>query len=141
MNTEARRPRYTYIPADNAQGHTDDYGALQPNWIKGDLYPGLSSNHELTDESTPAADVYLGGNGMGQPILDISERRGVVSFTFIEDPTVGINDIVMEGNVAVYTLDGRHLFDAPTAASARAKLSKGIYLLKSSTGSQKLLVE
>ena len=141
VNTEARRPRYTYIPADNAKGHVDDYGYLQTNWIKGDLYPGLTSNHELTDESTPAADVYLGGNGMGQPILDISERRGVVSFTFIEDPTVGIDNVVMDGDVTVYTLDGRRLFDAPSVSAARMKLSKGLYLLKSASGTQKLLVE
>lgn len=141
VNTEARRPRYTYIPADNAKGHVDDYGYLQTNWIKGDLYPGLTSNHDLTDESTPAADVYLGGQGMGQPILDITERRGVVSFTFIEDPTVGIDNVVMDGEVTVYTLDGRRLFDAPSAAAARMKLSKGLYLLKSANGAQKLLVE
>ena len=47
----------------------------------------------------------------------------------------------MDGEVTVYTLDGRRLFDAPSAAAARMKLSKGLYLLKSANGAQKLLVE
>lgn len=84
VNTDSKRPRFTIIPADNdlttyyTAANVDEYR----NSLKGDPWPGTAGNTELTDYSTPAATVYTGGY-MGKPIRDISEKNGVVTFSFL----------------------------------------------------------
>ena len=77
VNTNASHQRMTIIPANNTLVGGNTPGITSALWIeslKGNLYPGTSENHELTDESTPASVVFL-GQYMGKPIYDIEETE------------------------------------------------------------------
>lgn len=83
INNTVGHPRYTLIPAD---GELAVYGEVDVNEfvasLKGDVWPGTSSNTELTNTSTPAAKVYKGGY-MNKPIRDIQYKNSVISFNFM----------------------------------------------------------
>lgn len=94
VNTDADHLRFTIIPADaellsyyTADSYEDYMLSLQ-----GDVWPGTTNNTELTDFSTPAATLYT-GSYMSKPITKISNKNGVVSFSFmkgeLEIPQVG----------------------------------------------------
>ncbi|MBO4444411.1 MAG: M6 family metalloprotease domain-containing protein [Bacteroidaceae bacterium] len=68
--------RMTIIPADAERRRTFSNAA-------GDPYPGTSNNVELTDYSTPPA-VTNAGNSFGQPITEIKEEDGVITFSFMK---------------------------------------------------------
>ncbi len=81
VNTTASRQRMTIIPADGkaqAKSYSD---------FTGDLWPGTSSNHALTDTSDPAAKLYRnntdGKKFMHKDITEITESSGQISFTFM----------------------------------------------------------
>ncbi len=87
VNTDANHQRMTIIAAN------DDYrgsntttsgftGATYRAVLAGNLFPGTSDIHELTDDTTPASVVYAGGF-MGKPLLEITERDdGIVTVKF-----------------------------------------------------------
>ncbi len=97
------------------------------------LYP-YDSNNELTDTSTPAANVYTGGS-MGKPITNIVQNEdGTIDFDFMggsEDniisniTTVDLsNDGTSSANHrGVFTLDGRYL------GTSTNGLRKGFYIV------------
>jgi hypothetical protein len=67
----------TIIPANNTLIGGNTPGATSDDWkesLQGNLYPGTSENHELTDESTPSSVVFTGGY-MSKPIYDIEETE------------------------------------------------------------------
>ena len=75
----------TIIPADNllktvGPDENGDYSFDYANQV-GDLFPYKGVN-ELTDVSTPAATLYVGGK-MGKPITDISKSGTKVTFTYM----------------------------------------------------------
>lgn len=75
VNTNASHQRMTIIPANNSLigGNTPNVtSAMWAESLRGNLYPGSTGNHELTDESTPSSVVFTGGY-MGKPIYDIEE--------------------------------------------------------------------
>jgi hypothetical protein len=66
----------TIIPANNTLIGGNNYKSSS-EWresLQGNPYPGITENHELTDESTPASVVFRGGY-MGKPIYDIEENE------------------------------------------------------------------
>ena len=76
VNTNASHQRMTIIPANNKLIGGNNFTTVE-EWtesLKGNLYPGTTENHELTDESTPASVVFSGGY-MGKPIYDIEETE------------------------------------------------------------------
>jgi len=81
VNTVQNHQRMTIIPANgtligsnNATGRDQWQTSLQ-----GNPYPGITGNHELTDNSYPASVVFT-GNYMSKPLLDIQEREdGIVT--------------------------------------------------------------
>lgn len=84
----------TIIPANNSFIGSNN-ATTQSQWqtsLKGNPYPGITENHELTDESIPASIVYTGGY-MGKPIVDIEETEdGTITLKFmplgtLESPT------------------------------------------------------
>ena len=103
VNVDKNHQRYTIIPAD---GKTTTYyeatsAAEYREGLQGDIWPGITNNTELTDESTPAATVFKGGY-MGKPITNIKEENGIVSFSFMKNTpetpaNVQILDITDEG--------------------------------------------
>lgn len=87
VNTDANHQRMTIIAANDdyrgsnttAAGFTSaDYRAV----LAGNLFPGSSDIHELTDDTTPASVVYTGGY-MGKPIYEITESDdGIITLKF-----------------------------------------------------------
>lgn len=77
VNNVASHQRMTIIPADGKLSHYN---------TAGDTWPGTSKKTALTDSSNPAAKLYnLNSNGrkfMGHPIENITEKNGLISFTF-----------------------------------------------------------
>lgn len=77
VNNVASHQRMTIIPADGKLSHYN---------TAGDTWPGTSKKTALTDSSNPAAKLYnLNSNGrkfMGHPIENITEKDGLISFTF-----------------------------------------------------------
>jgi hypothetical protein len=71
-----------YIPADShKQSNSKKTGW---NDYKGDLFPGITKNYQLTDTSTPAAETFATPY-LGKPIYDISEENEVITFFYLKD--------------------------------------------------------
>ncbi|MCR4921993.1 MAG: M6 family metalloprotease domain-containing protein [Bacteroidaceae bacterium] len=106
VNSVANHQRMTIIAAN------DDYrgsntttsgftGATYRAVLAGNLFPGTSDIHELTDDTTPASVVYTGGF-MGKPLLEITERDdGIVTVKFRPRGT-----LTQPANLRVEDLDG-----------------------------------
>ena len=65
----------TIIPANNSLIGGNTPNVTSQSWtasLRGNLYPGTTENHELTDTSVPASTVYTGGY-MHKPLYDIRE--------------------------------------------------------------------
>ena len=108
-NNDELHPRMAYVPADNLKQSS----STKKSWndYKGDLYPGLAQNFNLTSTSTPATTLYTGGV-LEKPIYDISEAEGVVTFYFLQDKETtaiaspAINSLTKH---SIYDLSGRKL--------------------------------
>ena len=75
VNESSTHQRMTIIPANNSLVGGNTSGVTSAMWaesLRGNPYPGISENHELSDESTPASVVFT-GQYMGKPIYDIEE--------------------------------------------------------------------
>ncbi len=117
VNNSASHQRMTIIPADNR---------LSTLSTSGDTWPGISGNTALTDTSLPAARLYHsnsdGRKYMGRPIENITERDGLISFTFNGgDPQTGIRlpQAGTERSADAYDLQGRKVVNKP---------AQGIYI-------------
>ena len=110
--------RMSYIPADNLK----QSAATMKSWndYKGDLYPGIAQNFNLTSTSVPATTLYTGGL-LEKPIYDISEADGVITFYYLQDKeTTGINSpLVNSENAPAYDLGGRRIY---------TPLQRGVYI-------------
>ncbi|MBR6169534.1 MAG: M6 family metalloprotease domain-containing protein [Bacteroidaceae bacterium] len=76
LNSNVSHQRMTIIPANNTLIGANNFKSTA-EWtasLNGNLYPGTSDNHELTNESTPASVVFL-GQYMSKPIYDIEETE------------------------------------------------------------------
>lgn len=84
VNTDIYQQRMTIIPANNKLigNFNAETSAELLDALAGHPYPGKTGNTELTDASTPAAEVYR-GEFMKKPIKQIEEKNGVVSFKFM----------------------------------------------------------
>jgi M6 family metalloprotease-like protein len=105
-NNIENHQRMAYVPADNLKQQSDNW-----NDYKGDLYPGISQNFNLTSNSIPATTLYTGGL-LNKPIYDISENDGIVTFYYLQDKeTTAINSPVVNGltNYSIYDLSGRRV--------------------------------
>ena len=75
VNTNESHQRMTIIPANNMFVGGNTPGITSASWaesLRGNLYPGTSENHELTNESKPASVVFV-GQYMSKPLYDIEE--------------------------------------------------------------------
>jgi len=74
-------PSLTIIPANNTLIGSNN-SPPKDVWLtslQGNPYPGITENHELTDDSTPASMVYT-GSLMHKPLVDIEETEdGIVT--------------------------------------------------------------
>lgn len=90
VNTNQYHQRMTIIAANNCYQGTNS-SITSEEWIKtltGNLYPGDTFNYSLTDESTPAAQVFSGsdvwvGSLMHKPLRNITENEdGTITVCF-----------------------------------------------------------
>jgi immune inhibitor A len=108
-NNDENHQRMEYVPADNLK----QSNASKTGWndYKGDLYPGIAQNFNLTSSSLPATTLYTGGL-LEKPIYDISEVEGVVTFYYLEDKaTTAITAPWVDGwtKQSIYDLSGRRV--------------------------------
>lgn len=76
VNTDINHQHLTIIPANGTligSNNAKDRDEWQMSLL-GNPYPGITKNHELTDESYPASLVFTGGY-MGKPLVDIEETE------------------------------------------------------------------
>lgn len=143
VNVDKNHQRYTIIPAD---GKTTTYyeatsAAEYREGLQGDIWPGITNNTELTDESTPAATVFKGGY-MGKPITNIKEENGIVSFSFMKNTpetpaNVQILDITDEG----FTVLWDAVEDAKKYSIELYKLTEGIGTTETIDGKEYIVEE
>ena len=81
VNTEINHQRMTIIPANGTlfgSNNTTDRNVWQTS-LQGNPYPGITENHELTNDSYPASLVFTGGY-MNKPLVDIEESEdGIIT--------------------------------------------------------------
>lgn len=81
LNSNANHQYLTIIPANGTLIGSNN-ATSKEQWqtsLQGNPYPGITENHELTNDSYPASLVYL-GTYMNKPLLDIQERAdGIVT--------------------------------------------------------------
>ena len=81
VNSNTSHQRLTIIPANNSLIGSNNY-QNRDQWqasLQGNPYPGITENHELTDNTIPASLVYTGGY-MSKPLVDIEETaEGVIT--------------------------------------------------------------
>lgn len=103
--------------------------------IRHDLYPNEAGNNELTDISTPAANVYVGLWGqMGKPITEMTydAQTGRASFQFMggDDQNVitSVNAPLLQAGAeeGCWSLDGLRWDKKPN--------QKGIYIVRDAQG-------
>lgn len=143
VNVDKDHQRYTIIPAD---GKATTYyeaatAAEYRKGLQGDIWPGITNNTELTDESTPAATVFKGGY-MGKPITNIKEENGIVSFSFMKTvpdtpANVQILDVTDEG----FTLLWDAVEDAKKYSVELYKLTEGIGTTETIDGKEYVVEE
>ncbi len=135
-NTETRQ-RYSYVPADNTKYNED--GSV--NGYQGDLFPGVTGATEFSDETTPAAKLNS-GEMLGKPVYNITEKDGVISFSYLDKSLTGIQEatIATDGACEVYSIDGRKVRSGKQT-DVRQNLASGIYVIKTSEGSKTVRVK
>lgn len=92
VNVQASHQRMTIIPANNQLIGSNNASSLD-QWVeslRGNLWPGTSDNHELTDNTTPASVLFT-GKYMSKPIVDIQEDEdGLVTLKFMPRGTLAL---------------------------------------------------
>lgn len=81
VNANPNHQYLTIIPANNSLIGSNNAmtGAQWKESLLGNPFPGITDNHELTDESIPASTVYA-GEFMHKPIVDIQESAaGIIT--------------------------------------------------------------
>ena len=99
--------------------------------------PRHDGNTSLTDDTTPATTVYT-GSGLSQPIYNIAENDGVISFSFIDPSLTGIvatETTIGEQPRKVYTIDGRQ------RGTSGNGLAPGVYIVKQGKESKKVFIK
>ena len=81
VNVNPNHQYLTIIPANNSLIGSNNATSSNEwkNSLLGNPYPGITENHELTDESLPASTVFQGGL-MHKPLVDIQEsEEGIIT--------------------------------------------------------------
>lgn len=143
VNVNKNHQRYTIIPAD---GKTTTYYDAETtseyrDGLKGDIWPGITNNTELTDESTPAATVFKGGY-MSKPITNIKNENGIVSFSFMKaQPATPTNLQITEITDEGFTAQWNAVEDATKYTIELYKLTEGIGTTETIDGKEYIVEE
>lgn len=91
VNVNPSHQRMTIIPANGTLIGSNN-ATNKSQWqtsLQGNPYPGITGNHELTDNSYPASKVFTGGY-MGKPLMDIQETEdGIITVKVMPLGTLG----------------------------------------------------
>lgn len=125
-NNVEYRQRMSYVSADGQKQNRQTMKGW--NDYKGDLYPGIAQNFNLTSTSLPAATMNTGGV-LDKPIYDISETDGIITFYYLQDKeTTGINaPLVNMQKAPAYDLRGRRIY---SPAQRGVYIQNGMKLVK-----------
>ena len=144
VNNTYNHQRLTIIPANNSLIGSNN-ARNSAEWkesLLGNPYPGITENHELTDETIPASTVYA-GSFMHKPLMDIQETEdGIITVkvmplgtldapadTWFEDVKPGSTLVVWEPveNAELYNLqlwsEGELVFQEDSIAHNSYRLS------------------
>lgn len=107
VNTDKTHQRMTIIAANNryiGTSQSSDGTALMQTW-QGNLYPGDTYNYSLTDESTPAAEVFTGVL-IHKPLRNITENTdGTVTVCFCTNGKLDTPEVRDAANIGDRTFD------------------------------------
>lgn len=120
VNTNYNHQRLTIIPA-NGKLIGSNNAKSADEWkesLLGNPYPGITGNHELTNDSYPASLVYK-GEYMNKPIVDIEETpQGIINVKVmplgtLEKPTgLTFEDVSLHRATAVWDeVEGAELYN------------------------------
>lgn len=139
VNTDPNHQCMTIIAANDNYNGTNAANSSEEwvNCLAGNLFPYVTPNQSLTDETSPAAKVYAGGL-MHKPIYNITqEEDGSVTVYFLksqEDYNKDLNDAICQLNkdtlVDIYDMNGVHICRCQPDEIYRQVYHHGIYLVK-----------
>lgn len=141
VNTSASHQRFTIVPADKSYGVKYKSGGktyiqVDEDQLKGDPFPGISECTVFSDNS----HTYSGGKlfnansdgtyALNKPLTDISEDQGLISFNFMDEVFMSVEEMPSDAATAVYyPINGQSaLKGEPTKA--------GLYVVRDSKGSR-----
>lgn len=120
INSNPNHQYLTIIPANNTLigSNNTTSSELWKTSLQGNPYPGITENHELTDESLPASTVFNGGL-MHKPLVDIQETEdGIITVKVmplgtLEAPTgLTFDDASLRRALAVWDeVEGAELYN------------------------------
>ncbi len=137
VNTVANHQRMSILCADNMATPywrliNNQYVYATEEDYKGDLYPGLTNNTEITDTSTPAAKAFT-NDYFHCSLTDIKRlENGNIYFVYMDDGIEGIKNITTQEEnplVEVYNLQGMYLGQCHVK-EIKKNHGRGIYILK-----------
>ncbi len=137
VNTDPTHQRMTIIAANNLYKGTNS-ATSSAEWtttLAGNLFPGNTYNYALTDESTPAAEVFT-GSLMHKPIRNITENAdGTITLCY---RTNGILDAPQASDPENLTSTGFDAVWQPVSNATRyvCELSVGDEVMASDTLSE-----
>lgn len=119
VNVNASQQRVSVVPADGAWQSNADVNkrdALNQRYtFPGDLFPGYA---KVTTFDSRLRDFYCGT--FENSVTNIANTGGLVTFTYVDRKTVGVDAVEMEDAIAtegadapVYDLSGRYLTGTP----------------------------
>ncbi len=127
VNNNARHQRVSIVRADNRYESVmdDDFYDM----IGSDLYPGITGNTELSDNSTPATTLFT-GNKLEKPIYNIAlSNDGVITFSYLDkNIESGIDNVTINpplASSAIYTIDGRNIENANALPAGTIYIKNG----------------
>lgn len=136
LNNDPDHLRFTVVHADNTwDGY---YDGIHWSRFQNDLFPGGKNVTSFTDDTTPASDVFTGGK-LGRPIYNITETDGVITFSYLDANETAIHKLEAQGatTASVYSIDGRLLQSSVELSAICHLLPAGVYIVKTSAGTQK----
>ena len=107
VNVDAKHQRMTIIAANDkyiGTNATEDMNVWRET-LRGQLFPGYDLVYDLTDETSPAAEVYTGGL-LHKPLRNITEYRdGTIKVCYCTNGQLEVPDLEDAANIEMDQFD------------------------------------